>query len=153
MRAFSSTHPMIAGAHLIDLTLQQTILRLFAMVAIIAIHGAAVAGAAYALGDPGPRYDGRLRISPLAHLDLLGLASGVLFSVGWIKPIALDCKALAVGRATLVIVSPAVALIAIIVMLRLIRPVLLPSLNDAWSMLVFALIDTMGQLGIWFALL
>src|SRR5437868_14581788 len=118
MRAFNSTHPTIAGARLIDLTLQQTILRLFAMVAIIAIHGAAVAGAAYALGDPGPRYDGRLRISPLVHLDMLGLASGVFFSVGWIKPIALVDKALGLGRIVMVIVSPSVDIIAVIVLHR-----------------------------------
>ena len=136
-----------------DLTLQQTVLRFFAVVVIIAVQGTAAAGAAHALGDPGPRYDARLKISPLAHLDLLGFASGVLFSVGWIKPIALDHKILAVGRVALVIVAPAAALIAVIVMLRLIRPFLLPSLSDTWSMLVFALIDTIGKLGIWFAIL
>jgi hypothetical protein len=56
---------------LIDYTLQQIVLRLLAMV-FIAVHGVAVAGTACALGDPGPRYDGRLTANPLAHLDVLG---------------------------------------------------------------------------------
>jgi len=141
-----------AGAVLNDLTLQQTILRFFAMVVIIGVHGFAVAGAAIALGDPGPRHDGRLRASPLSHLDLLGLAAGVFFSIGWIKPIAIDDKTLRIWRIALVVVAPAVALIAVIVVLRLMRPFLLPLLSDTWSMLVFALIDTIGQLGIWFGL-
>ena len=135
-----------------DLTLQQTILRFFAMVVIISVHGFAVAGATIALGDEGPRHDGRLRVSPLSHLDLLGFAAGIFFSIGWIKPIAIDDKALRTWRIVLVVVAPAVALIAVIVVLRLMRPFLLPHLSDAWSMLVFALIDTIGQLGIWFGL-
>ena len=82
-----------------DLTLNQLVLRLVAMVAIAAVHGLAVAGAAVALGDPGPRHDGRFTLNPLAHLDLLGATSGVLFSVGWIKPVAIDPALLRIGRA------------------------------------------------------
>jgi len=62
---------------LADLTLQQIVLRFFALVLIVGVHGAVVAGTACALGDQGPRYDGRLKLSPLAHIDLLGFASGV----------------------------------------------------------------------------
>ena len=136
-----------------DLTLQQAILRFFAMVVIIGVHGFAIAGAVYALGDPGPRHDGRLRIGPLAHLDLLGLAAGVFFSIGWNKPIAIDYKALGVGRVALVVAAPALVLVAVIIVLRMIRPVLLPLLSDTWSTWIFALIDTIGQLGIWFGLI
>jgi Zn-dependent protease len=138
---------------LIDLTLQQSVLRFFAMLLIIGVHGLTVAGTACALGDPGPRHDGRLSASPLAHLDLLGLASGVFFAVGWIKPVAIDAKVLRVARSALVVVAPAIAVVVLIVALRLTRPFLLPLLNDMWSMLVFALIETIGQIGIWFALL
>src|SRR5262249_49317916 len=75
---------------LIDFTLQELVSRLCAFVAIAGVRGAAIAAAACALGDQGPRHDGRLRLNPLAHLDLLGTVSGVLFSVGWAKPVAVD---------------------------------------------------------------
>src|SRR5258707_9304630 len=81
-----------------DLTLQQLVLRLIAYVFIAAVHGLAVAAVAVALGDQGPRYDGRLRVSPLAHLDIIGTAAGVLFSAGWIRPIAIDPFELRLGR-------------------------------------------------------
>jgi len=125
------------------------------MLLIVGVHGAVVAATACALGDPGPRYDGRLKLSPLAHLDLLGLASGVLFSIGWIKPIAIDPAVLRIGRIGLVVIvaTAAIAVLAFAVALQLLRPLLLPFLSDTPSTLTFALIETIGQLGIWFALI
>jgi Zn-dependent protease len=144
----------MGGAGLADLTLQQIVLRFFALVLIVGVHGAVVAATACALGDPGPRYDGRLKLSPLAHIDLVGFASGVLFAVGWIKPVAIDPKALRIGRLGLVIIvaTAAIAVLALAVALQLLRPQLLPFLADTPSTLTFGLIETIGQLGIWFAL-
>ena len=138
-----------------DFTLQQIVLRFCAMVLIVGIHGAVVAATACALGDPGPRYDERLRLSPLAHLDLLGFASGMLFGVGWIKPVAIDPAALRIGRIGLVVIvaTAAIAILTIAVVLQLLRPLLLPFLGDTPSTLTFGLIETIGQLGIWFALI
>jgi len=140
---------------LADLTLQQIVLRFFALVLIVGAHGAVVAATACALGDQGPRYDGRLRLSPLAHIDLLGFVSGVLFSVGWIKPVAIDPAALRIGRLGLVVIvaTAAIAVLTFAVALQLLRPLLLPFLPDTPSTLTFGLIETIGQLGIWFALI
>jgi Zn-dependent protease len=140
---------------LADFTLQQIVLRFCAMVLIVGVHGAVVAATACALGDPGPRYDERLRLSPLAHLDLLGFASGVLFGVGWIKPVAIDPAALRIGRIGLVVIvaTAAIAILTFVVVLQLLRPLLLPFLGDTPSTLTFGLIETIGQLGIWFALI
>jgi len=139
---------------LADFTLQQIVLRFCAMVLIVGLHGAVVAATACALGDPGPRYDERLRLSPLAHIDLLGFASGVLFSIGWIKPVAIDPAALRIGRIGLVVIvaTAAIAVLAIAVALQLLRPLLLPFLSDTPSTLAFGLIETIGQLSMWFAL-
>jgi Zn-dependent protease len=139
---------------LTDFTLQQIVLRFCAVVLIVAVHGAVVAATAQALGDPGPRYDGRLKLNPLAHIDLLGFASGVLFSIGWIKPVAIDPGVLRIGRIGLVVVVAAAELGVLILVeaLQLVRPLLLPMLDDTTSTLAFALIETIGQLGIWFAL-
>ena len=137
-----------------DFTLQQIVLRFFAVVLIVGVHGIVVGASASALGDPGPRYDGRLKLNPLAHIDLIGFASGVLFSIGWIKPVAIDPGALRIGRIGIVVViaAAALAVLALVVALQIIRPLVLPLLDDTTSTLAFALIETIGQLGIWFAL-
>jgi Zn-dependent protease len=137
-----------------DLTLQLLVLRLVAYVFIAAVHGFAVAAAAVALGDQGPRYDSRLSVNPLAHLDLIGTASGVLFSVGWIKPVAIDPLALRSGRIGLAIVVATgfAATLAGAIVLRLARPFILPLLPDTASATAFALIEITGELSVWFAL-
>jgi len=48
---------------------------------IAAVHGVAIAAMAVAMGDQGPCHDGRLRVNPLAHLDLIGTASAVQSSL------------------------------------------------------------------------
>ena len=137
-----------------DLTLQQLVLRLIAYVFIAAVHGLAVAAAAVAMGDQGPRYDGRLRINPMAHLDIIGTASGVLFSVGWIRPVAIDPFELRPGRIGLAIAVAAGAAATAVsaAALRLVRPFLLPLLPDTASATAFALIEIICELSAWFAL-
>jgi Zn-dependent protease len=137
-----------------DLTLQQLVLRLVAYVFIAAVHGVTVAAVAVAMGDQGPRYDGRLRINPLTHLDIVGTASGVLFSVGWITPITIDPFELRLGRIGLafVVAAGAAATLVSAIALRLVRPFLLPLLPDTASATTFALIEVIGELSVWFAL-
>jgi Zn-dependent protease len=134
---------------LTDYSLQQLVLRLLAMVFIAAVHGLAVAGTACALGDPGPRYDGRLTPNPLSHLDVLGTLAGV-FSAGWIKPIAIDPAENT--PLVLVVLAGTGATLASIMVLRFARPYLLPLLPDTTSALAFAFIETIGELSLWFAL-
>jgi len=138
-----------------DLTLQQLVLRLVAYAFILAVHGLAVAAVAVAMGDQGPRYDGRLRFNPVTHLDIIGIASGVLFSVGWIRPIAIDPVQLRLGRIGLVVVvaAGAAATLSSAVALRLLRPFLLSLLPDTASATTFALIEVVGELSLWFALI
>jgi Zn-dependent protease len=139
-----------------DFTLQQIVLRTCALLLIVAMHGAAVAGAACALGDQGPRYDGRVSLNPLVHIDLLGFASGVLFSVAWIKPIAIDPGKLRPGRIgslLFVVIAANGAIVGMALLLRLIRPLLLPLLGDTSSTLAFDLIETIGELAAWFVVI
>ena len=143
-----------AGAVLIDFSLQQLVLRLCALLFIVAVHGLAVAAAAVALGDPGPRQDGRLTLNPFAHLDILGGVSALLFSVGWIRPIAIDPAKLRPGRAglALAVIAGAAATLLSALALRLLRPMVLPLLPDTASALAFALVEMTGKLSVWFAL-
>jgi Zn-dependent protease len=140
---------------LIDFSLQQLVLRLCALLFIVAVHGLAVAATAVALGDPGPRHDGRLTFNPFAHLDILGGLSALLFSVGWIRPIAIDPATLRLGRAglALVVMAGAAATLLSAIALRLLRPLVLPLLPDTASALAFALVDMTGKLSVWFAVL
>jgi Zn-dependent protease len=140
---------------LIDFSLQQLVLRLCALLFIVAVHGLAVAAAAVALGDPGPRQDGRLTLNPFAHLDILGGVSALLFSVGWIRPIAIDAAKLRPGRAglALAVIAGAAATLLSALALRLVRPMVLPLLPDTASALAFALVEMTGTLSVWFALL
>ena len=129
-------------------------LRFCALLFIAGVHGLAVAATAVALGDPGPRHDRRLTFNPFAHLDIVGGISAVLFSLGWIRPIAIDPARLRPGRAglALVVIAGAAATLLSALALRLVRPMILPLLPDTASAAAFALIETTGQLSLWFVL-
>ncbi len=61
-----------------------------ALLIAITIHEYAHAVTADAMGDPTPRYLGRLTFNPLAHLDILGAVMLALFHFGWAKPVAIN---------------------------------------------------------------
>ncbi len=42
------------------------------------------------LGDPTPRWQGRLTLNPLAHIDWRGAACILLFGFGWAKPVQVN---------------------------------------------------------------
>lgn len=56
------------------------------------IHECAHAFAAVKMGDPTPRYRGRLRLNPLAHIDYVGALGILLFGIGWAKPVPVDSR-------------------------------------------------------------
>ena len=61
-----------------------------ALVTSLAIHEFAHAWTADWLGDPTPRYQGRVTLNPLAHLDPLGTLAILLVGFGWGKPVQFD---------------------------------------------------------------
>lgn len=56
----------------------------------ITIHEFAHALVADRLGDPTPRFSGRLTLNPLAHLDPLGSIMLIIAGFGWGKPVPID---------------------------------------------------------------
>lgn len=44
------------------------------------------------LGDPTPRYQGRLTLNPIAHLDPIGSLGILLFGIGWAKPVSINAR-------------------------------------------------------------
>lgn len=53
-------------------------------------HELAHAWVSTKLGDPTPRYEGRLTLNPMAHLDLVGTILMVLTGFGWAKPVSIN---------------------------------------------------------------
>lgn len=57
----------------------------------LTVHEFAHAATANALGDPTPRWEGRLTLNPLAHLDVFGtLALIITRRFGWAKPVPIN---------------------------------------------------------------
>ncbi|MBR4721241.1 MAG: site-2 protease family protein [Clostridia bacterium] len=42
------------------------------------------------LGDPTPKYEGRLTLNPMAHLDITGTILMILTGFGWAKPVGVN---------------------------------------------------------------
>jgi Zn-dependent protease len=69
---------------------QDMILRIPALLIAITLHEYAHARVSYALGDPTPKWTGRLSLNPLAHLDPIGLLMLWIFRFGWAKPVQIN---------------------------------------------------------------
>ncbi len=75
-----------------------TIFSLVVLLFSVIIHELAHGSVAYSLGDPTAKYEGRLTMNPLKHLDpfgsvllpLLLFISGSSFLVGWAKPVPIN---------------------------------------------------------------
>jgi hypothetical protein len=137
-----------------DLTLQLIAMRLFAGLIIAIVQGLVIAAAALALGDKGPRYDGRLRPAPMAHVDLGGLASLILTGFGWSKSVAIDAADMRLGRWGLVI-APLTGSVALLIAAWLVLLLVIPALTllpHAAAIVVAAFLRTAAQLCVWMAL-
>ena len=53
------------------------------MLIAITVHEFAHGWVSYKLGDPTPKYEGRLSLNPLRHLDLIGTLCLLFFHMGW----------------------------------------------------------------------
>ena len=56
----------------------------------ITVHEFAHAKVADMLGDPTPRYAGRLTLNPLSHLDPIGFLALLIVRIGWAKPVPVN---------------------------------------------------------------
>jgi Zn-dependent protease len=81
------------------------IFRIPALLIALTIHEYAHAKSADMLGDPTPRYNGRLTLNPIAHLDPLGLIMLWLFKFGWAKPVPINAMNFQSWRNGTIIVS------------------------------------------------
>lgn len=66
------------------------VLRVILILLAISVHELSHGFAAYKLGDPTAKYDGRLSLNPLKHLDPLGALCMFFFGFGWAKPVSVN---------------------------------------------------------------
>ncbi|MBR0466605.1 MAG: site-2 protease family protein [Clostridia bacterium] len=56
------------------------------------IHEFSHAFVATKLGDPTPKFQGRLTLNPFAHIDYIGALCIILFGFGWAKPVQINAR-------------------------------------------------------------
>ena len=78
--------------------LLETILVIPGILIAFVIQGYAKALVADKLGDKTPRFQGRLTLNPLAHIDLMGFIMILLVKFGWTKPVEVNPSALKRGK-------------------------------------------------------
>jgi len=66
------------------------LLSLPAIFLAMTVHEFAHAFVAYKMGDPTPKFQGRLTFDPLVHVDWIGFISFALFGFGWAKPVQVN---------------------------------------------------------------
>lgn len=68
----------------------EMLLRIPALLIAITFHEYAHARISFELGDPTPKYRGRLSLNPLDHLDPVVLLMLWIFRFGWAKPVEIN---------------------------------------------------------------
>lgn len=116
----------------------------------VVIHEVAHGYMAYRLGDDTARFQGRLTLNPLVHLDIIGsvllplllVISNAGFVVGWAKPVPYNPNNLKTGKYSEVLVALAGILANLLIAITfgiLIRIVMMSgiSFGDAYTMSAF----------------
>ncbi len=77
-----------------SLTITGAVIYILSSLAVIfltmPVHEFAHGFVADKLGDPTPRYQGRLTLNPFAHIDYTGALCILLFGFGWAKPVQVN---------------------------------------------------------------
>lgn len=101
-----------------------------ALVLGITVHEFSHAAMATWLGDSTPRYQGRLSLSPVAHLEVMGSLMFLIGGFGWGKPVQINPYALRTnprtGRALVALAGPLSNLILALILAVPVRLLLLP---------------------------
>ncbi len=83
---------LIQGETPVPLLLLQMLFSVVALLLIFPVHECAHGLMALAFGDQTAKYQGRLTLNPLAHIDLRGFLFLLLFGFGWAKPVQIDAR-------------------------------------------------------------
>ncbi len=73
--------------------LMDTILMIPAILIAFTFHEYAHAYVADKLGDKTPKFQGRLTLNPMAHIDPIGFIAILIAGIGWAKPVEVNPRA------------------------------------------------------------
>ena len=79
--------------------------RIPALIAALTIHEYAHARTAVAMGDPTPKFLGRVTLNPIPHIDPIGLLLLFIAGFGWAKPVEVNHRNFRDGRKGMFVVS------------------------------------------------
>ena len=79
--------------------------RIPALLVALTIHEYAHARAAVAMGDPTPRFLGRVTLNPIPHIDPIGMLLLFVAGFGWAKPVPINPRNFRDGRKGVFVVS------------------------------------------------
>lgn len=71
-------------------TLEEILISLPVIFLALSFHEFSHGFMAYKLGDPTPKYQGRLTLNPMAHLDPMGTLLLIFAGFGWAKPVMVN---------------------------------------------------------------
>ncbi len=138
-----------------ELTLQAIGFHLAGLVVLVTLQGAALAAVARALGDPGPVQDGRLVLAPAPHLDPAGSVAWVLFGLGWGRALAIDPARFGHpwGGAGAIVAAGFALPFLLAVLCGALVPAVLGVVSGTAGLALGALLRSLGDQAIWFALI
>ncbi len=116
------------------------------------VHEWAHAFTAVKLGDPTPRFQGRLSLNPFAHIDWIGAACILIFGFGWAKPVQINAgyfKKPKVGMAITAFAGPISNIVmAFIALFLLNAQMFIFGMGSAVSMYIYFFLFYIAQINI-----
>ncbi len=133
--------------------IEQLLFSIPAVLFAISVHEFAHGMVAYRLGDPTAKYQGRLTLNPLAHMDPIGALMLLIFRFGWAKPVMVNPRYFADPRKGMIFVAIAgplsnITLAWIFYLLFQFLPSLMPSFAVANTLAMFLVINLQLNLGL-----
>lgn len=113
------------------------------------VHESAHALVAYALGDRTAKWQGRLTLNPLKHLDVMGTICLLLFRFGWAKPVPVNpnnFKNPRVGMALTSIAGPLSNLVMAFVSMLLLRFAIGPGIAQGSTGVSLTILNVLANL-------
>ncbi len=139
-------------------TILGIVLTIPAVLIALTFHEYAHAWTAVKLGDDTPKYQERLNLNPLSHIDPLGLVCLIVAGFGWGKPVQINsrnfngkysvAKAEAIVAAAGPIMNFSLAFIFMIIYYAIYRTTSIIAINSVWQLALYYIVILNIGLGV-----